>query len=148
MRKLRLRMVACPWTFKYQDSAQVVVPSGSLVPLTDSHCLLRSRLTQVPSPGIHAEEGLGPHSLSLPAGRPARALASILSEAARKTMAGSEGEARARVPPCPLPFVFPPAPLVRPGRLGGASRRLPPPILVLIGCQAEISEKEIRPGSG
>lgn len=106
------------------------------------------RLTQVPSPGIHAEEGLGPHPLSPPAGRPARAPASILSEAARETIAGSEGEARTRVPPCPLPFVFPPAPLVSPGRLGGASHRLPPPILVLIGCQAEISEKEIRPGSG
>lgn len=49
------------------------------------------------------------------------------------------------MPPCPLPFVSPLAPLVHPGRLGGASRRLPPPILVLIGCQAEISEKEIRP---
>lgn len=63
-------------------------------------------------------------------------------------MVGSAGGGRARVPPCPLPFVFPPAPLVRPGRLGGASHRLPPPFLVLIGCQAEISEKEILPGSG
>lgn len=121
-----------------------VVPSASLT-LVASHWI---RLTQTPSPGIHTEEGLGPHPQSPQAGRPAQASASSPSEATRETMAGSAGEARARVPPCLPPFVFPPAPLVRPGRLGGASCRLPPPILVLIGCQAEISEKEIRPGSG
>lgn len=62
-----------------------------------------------------------------------------LREGQRRGRWGRRGRPSAR---CPLSAACSP---VRPGRLGGASRRLPPPILVLIGCQAEISEKRTRP---
>lgn len=62
-----------------------------------------------------------------------------LLEGQRRGRWGRPGRPSAR---CPLSAACSP---VRPGRLGGASRRLPPPILVLIGCQAEISEKRTRP---
>lgn len=119
-----------PWTSLWQGSSPRGLPPGPRI----------GKLPPAPAP-----PGPVPSPLRA-AGPPGAGLRPSRSCGGDK--GGVRGGGEGAGAPCPLPFVSPPAPLVRPGRLGGASRRLPPPILVLIGCQAEISEKEIRPGSG
>lgn len=106
-----------------------------------------------PSPGIPPKKACtGPSSPraspSIPSPRQRAGQPGRRPPALQKRLRGDKGGARGGGCPLPAALCLPPAPRVRARRLGGAARRLPPPILVLIGCQAEISEKEIHPGSG
>ena len=148
MRKLRLRTSGLPMAPKCLMPPKASTPGCSAFSITGPHCLPLGQAHPDALPWDPHRRGAwapSPVSSSRPAS-PGGGLYLLRSSKGDKggVCRGGEGAGA----PLPAALCLQPAPLTRPGRLGGASRRLPPPILVLIGCQAEISEKEIRPGSG